>query len=279
MLLSFEPIRIPELRDPWLAHHEDVLRSSLATVRRYRTASEHLVCFVAGVGAAKPASHFHAQDAEAFAAYLRRQQVAPNGHPNAPKRGLRDKGIKFILDTCRAMFNYAAKRRHLSPYAENPFPAIEIDRIPVEDAKPFGGFTDQQEQQFLGQCDDWQFPIFITLLLTGLRPGELTHLLWPDDLDLEGNVMYASGCEESLPHRTALLQSGWWDSSSATVSGEAWGTYPGESPVDRANEKSRDKQPVLAQSQMPMPAVQCLIATSIGSHCGAGCLPATTTLT
>ena len=35
---------------------------------------------------------------------------------------------------------------------------------------------------------------------------------------------------------------------------------------------------LLAHGQMPMPAVQCLIAASIESHCGAGCLPAITTL-
>ena len=39
-------------------------------------------------------------------------------------------------------------------------------------------------------CDDWQFPIFLTLMLTGLRPGELTHLLLPDDLDLESGMLY-----------------------------------------------------------------------------------------
>ena len=36
---------------------------------------------------------------------------------------------------------------------------------------------------------------------------------------------------------------------------------------------------LLAHSQIPMPAVQCLIAWSMVSHCGAGCLPATTTFT
>ena len=36
---------------------------------------------------------------------------------------------------------------------------------------------------------------------------------------------------------------------------------------------------LLAQSQMPIPAVQCLIAWSMVSHCGCGCLPATITLT
>ena len=33
-------------------------------------------------------------------------------------------------------------------------------------------------------------PLFLLLLLTGVRPGELTHLLLPDDLDLaEGWLM------------------------------------------------------------------------------------------
>ncbi|MCH7813390.1 MAG: hypothetical protein IID40_05150 [Planctomycetes bacterium] len=67
-LLDFQPIGIPELREHWLAHHEDVLRSSLATIRRYRTASEHLLRFVADVHPVKLASQFQAQDAEAFAA-------------------------------------------------------------------------------------------------------------------------------------------------------------------------------------------------------------------
>src|SRR5262249_40254439 len=50
-------------------------------------------------------------------------------------------------------------------------------------------FTPEQERLFLQACDDWQFPIFLTLMLTGLRPGELTHLLLPDDLDLDKSLL------------------------------------------------------------------------------------------
>ena len=46
--------------------------------------------------------------------------------------------------------------------------------------------TADQERRFLEACDAWQFPLLLTFLLTGMRPGELTHLLLPDDLDLEG---------------------------------------------------------------------------------------------
>src|SRR6476620_5483393 len=44
--LSFEPVSIPELRSRWLDHHEQVLRSSVQTINRYRTATEHLLRFL-----------------------------------------------------------------------------------------------------------------------------------------------------------------------------------------------------------------------------------------
>ena len=117
-------------------------------------------------------------------------EVAPNGHPNAQKRPLRGKGIKYILEVSGTLFNFAIKRRHLPPYTENPFTAIAIDRMPVEGSRPFVDLTVDQERTLLEACDDWQFPILLTLILTGLRPGELTHLLLLDDLDLRDRWLY-----------------------------------------------------------------------------------------
>lgn len=94
-----------------------------------------------------------------------------------------------MLECCRAMFNFAAKRRHLSPYAENPFRALDVDRMPFAAARPVELLTPEQERAFIEACDGWQFPVFLTLLLTGLRPGELCHLLWPDDLDLNAGLL------------------------------------------------------------------------------------------
>lgn len=188
-VLAFEPVAIGDLRQRWLDHHEHVLRSSVHTVARYRTASQHLVDFLRDVRPVRLASQFTPRDAEAFARHLRTVEVAPNGHANSAKRPLMDKGVKFILECCRALFAYAAKRRHLSAYAENPFVQIEVDRVPVEQVKPIVLFTPDQERRFLEACDDHQFPVFLTLMLTGLRPGELCHLLLPDDLDLAAGVL------------------------------------------------------------------------------------------
>ncbi len=188
--LSFESLTISELQDRWLSQHEQVLRSSVQTINRYRAATNHLLTFIRTARASDSTSFFRVQHAEGFVRYLRTVQVAPNGHANSRRRLLLDKGIKYILCCCRTMFNYAMKRRHLSPYAENPFSELDLDRIPIENAKPVIIFTRDQEQRFLEACDDWQSPVFVTLILTGLRPGELCHLLLPDDLDLDGGVLY-----------------------------------------------------------------------------------------
>jgi integrase len=187
---SFEPLSLPDLQRRWLDHHEHVLRSSLATIHRYRTATDHLLTFAGTVRPTRLVSHFDPPCAEAFVRHLRQVQVAPNGHAGAAKRTLRDKGVKFILEVCRNLFNFALKRRHLPPYTENPFTVIQIERMPVEDAKPITLLTPDQETAFFNACNDWELPIFLTLALTGLRPGELTHLLLPDDLDLTTGYLF-----------------------------------------------------------------------------------------
>lgn len=186
--LSFEPVGVAELRSLWLEHHELVLRSSVQTINRYRAATDHLLRFLQQ-RPVRHASHFHVRHAEEFVRHLRSLRVSPNGHANTAMRPLMDKGLRFVLECCRALFNFAARRRHLPPYAENPFRELEIDRIPVEQARPITLLTAKQERAFLEACDDWQFPLFLTLWLTGLRPGELCHLLLPEDLDLEARLL------------------------------------------------------------------------------------------
>src|SRR5262249_30669960 len=117
--------------------------------------------------------------------YLRSVEVAPNGHPNTTRRCLRDKGIQFVLETARAMFAFAARHRHLPPYAGNPFAELPIDKLKVEDAKPIFVFDADTELAFLKQTDAWAFPIHFTLAKTGLRVGELVHLLI-EEVDLNG---------------------------------------------------------------------------------------------
>src|SRR5690606_1607640 len=88
--LGFEPISIVELRQRWLDQHEHVRRSSLQTIRRYRTATEHLINFITEECPVQRASDFRSTHAEQFVRYLRSVRVAPNGHKNTQKRPLKD---------------------------------------------------------------------------------------------------------------------------------------------------------------------------------------------
>ena len=190
--LAFRPAQVVGLIAKWLDHHEQVRRSSLATIRRYRTAIQHLGGFVTSRYGKLRVDRFTTVMAEEFVRHLRTIQVAPNGHPNTARRALRDKGVVFVLQACRALFGFAAKQRHLPAYVPNPFSMLAIERMPIEDAKPIRPLTARQEVTFFQACDTWQFPIFFVLAFTGLRVGELTHLLIDHDLCLEESVIRIS---------------------------------------------------------------------------------------
>lgn len=186
---GFERVTVEELVGLWLEHHELVLRSSVATVRRYRAALDHLLRFVHERRPGLTADALNPRTAESFVKYLRRTAVSPNGHPKTKKRLLRDKGVVFVLGACRSLFNYAARQRHLPPYARNPFSDLGIERMEIEDAKPTAVLTEVEEAAFLTACDAWQFRVFFTMAFTGLRPGELCHLL-VEDVDFGAKILH-----------------------------------------------------------------------------------------
>ena len=180
-LLSFVPIEVTELRKRFLDYHENILQSSLGTVDRYRTVTLHLIRFVE---LNCPNAKAHEIDPEQFVGFLRTQRVASNGRKAAPQRRMSGKGLSFTLQTCRTMFNYGLKRRHFPPYVGNPFAELPVDRMKIEDAKPIFVLTQELEYQTLCKASDWEFPLHFFAAKTGLRVGELGHLLI-EDLDLE----------------------------------------------------------------------------------------------
>lgn len=186
-LFSFRPLSVAELQRTFIEFHEHVARSSLATVNRYRTATRHLVEFGERPGGRPLAAH--EIDAEAFVRHLRTLRVAPNGHRNTRRRPLRDNGVRYILETCRSMYAYAGKRRHLPPYTENPFAGVGGKRSRIEDAKPVFVFDEETELRFLAAADRWSFAVHFLLAKTGLRVGELVRLLI-EDIDFNGGWLH-----------------------------------------------------------------------------------------
>ncbi|MDB5356081.1 MAG: site-specific tyrosine recombinase XerC [Phycisphaerales bacterium] len=183
-------ITVAELRQAFLAHHEHVIASSLQTVARYRTATLYLESFarrenlaVADVPVAR------------FVQHLRAVEVAPNGHPNTPKRRLRDKGIRYILECCRSMFHFGLREGMLPRERANPFTQSGLAGLRVRDAKPVFVFNPQAELAFFSHAKPWAWGVHFLLAKTGLRPGELVRLL-VEDLDLAGGWFHVRGKAE-----------------------------------------------------------------------------------
>lgn len=184
-------IPLEQLRQQFLEHHEHVLGSAVSTVRRYAAATQHLIHF---------AERCHIRDAAAvvvadFVKHLRTVEVSSNGHAHTPRRRLKDKGIRYILETCRSMYHFGHKQGLLPANQSNPFTEFGLSKLRIRDAKPIFVFSAGDEQAFFAAADPWSYAIHMTLAKTGLRPGELTHLLI-EDLDLENGWLHVRGKPE-----------------------------------------------------------------------------------
>ena len=189
---SFQAITVEELRRKFLDHHEHVEQSSFATLRRYCSATNHLAKFAGSKLA-------HALEAEDFLRHRRTARVSPNGHRNTRKRPLKGKGILFILETCRSMYKYAAKKRHLPPYTENPFEEVCFSKSKINDRQPIAVFDADLELKFFATIALSQLPFFAVLAKTATRSGELRHAMI-DEFDL-GNAWW---------HIRNKPELGWW---------------------------------------------------------------------
>jgi integrase len=135
---------VPQLREAFLAHHQNVLHSSLATVARYRTATLYLETFANRQGVSDPLKI----DVSNFIGYLRLIEVSPNGHAKSAKRRLRDKGVLYVLETCRSLYHFGMRKGLLPRQAANPFTELRLGGIRIRDAKPVFVFNEAQELAF-----------------------------------------------------------------------------------------------------------------------------------
>ena len=177
------------LRQAFLVHHEKILGSSMATVSRYGAATAYLERFAAR----SQTTAATALDGSAFVEFLRGATVAANGH--CARRRLRDCGLRYILETCRSLYRFGLQKQLLPKDFDNPFAALEIGRFKVRDRRPVFVFSPDQELAFLQAADRWDFAVQFTLAKTGMRPGELVHLLI-EDVDLEGGWLHVIGKAE-----------------------------------------------------------------------------------
>ena len=97
---------------------------------------------------------------EDFVKWLRRQRRTRNGAQTGRQAHYTTTGIQLILSTCRTAFNWAKKRRHPPPYAENPFTSFPIEQLRGRAQTEVQVLTPDQQHTFFEECDNWQGAIF-----------------------------------------------------------------------------------------------------------------------
>jgi hypothetical protein len=151
------------------------------TVRRYGAALRHYLDFCD-----QPSIHKTFPDAAsvnrdfrlALAAFLATRMVSGNGRGGAPARAM--KGQAFVLDTVRALFEWAIDpdRGGLLPEGfRNPFRRAGTTRSLLK-GDPLAGpdISLPMALDLVGACDAWQLRLFAPMLLFGLRAAEPCYL-------------------------------------------------------------------------------------------------------
>lgn len=177
--LTFRRISPDDLVARYLSYVAEVQRRAWRTQNRYRAALDRFLDY-ARDRSIETVDRITVADVEDFVRWLRGQSRCRNGSKTGKKDAYKVGGIKFVLSTCRTAFNWAARNRHLPPYADNPFSQFPSDVLSEGDGESSERevfITPSQEKAFFAACNEWQRGIFVALAAYGMRVGELTHLL------------------------------------------------------------------------------------------------------
>jgi len=151
------------------------------TVERYRAALGHYEAFIERPDVASRYAYVVGVDRDLaleFTAFLNARIVTPNGAALGDAHLM--KGVGFVLDTVRAMLEWAAdpERGSLLPDGfRNPFLGASRRlgaRVDVCEEEP--DITTDMVIEFIFTCDEYQLRLFAPMILYGLRPGEPAFL-------------------------------------------------------------------------------------------------------
>jgi len=92
--------------------------------------------------------------------------------------------INYELRVLFTFFHWAIKRNHLFI---NPAAPVERFRLPKRALPKF--MTTEELKKFFGACDENERRLFMSILLTGMRKGEVEHLTW-SDISFELGVIF-----------------------------------------------------------------------------------------
>ncbi len=177
---SARRISMPDLTAKFLTdltRRSDAGEISSNTVSRYRSALEHLLAYCASPSVGNKFSSAGSVNREfrlGLAAFLSNTQVSGNGSAKATKHPMR--GHEFVLDTVRAMYEWAADSTRggllpsgfASPFLRNSQSRAVLKGDPL--AAP--DITLPMAIELVNACDAFQLRLLVPVLLFGLRAAE-----------------------------------------------------------------------------------------------------------
>ena len=92
--------------------------------------------------------------------------------------------VNYELQALHTFYKWAVARNYLFV---NPVSAVERFRIPKRSLPKF--LTTDALKKLLAACNEWERRLFTTILMTGMRKGEVSHLTW-SDVNFELNIIF-----------------------------------------------------------------------------------------
>lgn len=83
--------------------------------------------------------------------------------------------VNYELRVVRTFFQWAVRRNYLFVN-----PATEVERLRISKRVVPKFLSSEQLRRLFMVCNDAERHLFMTVLLTGMRKGEVEHLTWPD---------------------------------------------------------------------------------------------------
>lgn len=100
------------------------------------------------------------------------------------RRKVSERTVNYELRTLFTFFQWAVRRNQL---VINPSQSVERLRVPERALPKF--LTSADLQKFFAACTPRERRLFMSILLTGMRKGEVEHLSW-DDVSFELGVIF-----------------------------------------------------------------------------------------
>lgn len=185
--LERKEISLEEFIQQFLTYSQANNRES--TTNRYKGAMGVFLRFIKEKTQAKRLSDLTTDIIEQFKVWRKSVPVAKNGGNTEKvkkehvRAGAKSYTVNFEVMTIKTMLNLAVKWKYLE---HNP--AAGIKDLKTDDSKKRRFLTDIECEWLLQACPREDYPIFFTLLNTGMRRAELTNLEW-SDIDFENSII------------------------------------------------------------------------------------------